>query len=71
MAFTCVIYVTQTIPREVVFDKRTGTNVLQWPIKEVEKLRSKSTVFKKVVLEPGSLVPLDVGLATQVIPALK
>ncbi|KAI7740469.1 hypothetical protein M8C21_003693 [Ambrosia artemisiifolia] len=55
----------QTIPREVVFDKKTGTNILQWPIKEVEKLRSKSTVYKKVVLEPGSLVPLDVGLATQ------
>ncbi|KAJ0466116.1 putative beta-fructofuranosidase [Helianthus annuus] len=55
----------QTIPREVVFDKKTGTNVLQWPIKEVEKLRSKVTVYQKVVLEPGSLVPLDVGLATQ------
>ncbi|KAK1409204.1 hypothetical protein QVD17_35729 [Tagetes erecta] len=55
----------QTIPREVVFDKKTGTNILQWPIKEVEKLRSKSTSYQKVILEPGSLVPLDVGLATQ------
>ncbi|KAD7480381.1 hypothetical protein E3N88_03517 [Mikania micrantha] len=55
----------QTIPREVVFDKKTGTNVLQWPIKEVEKLRSKSSVYEKVRLEPGSLMPLDVGLATQ------
>ncbi|KAK9060966.1 hypothetical protein SSX86_018146 [Deinandra increscens subsp. villosa] len=55
----------QTIPREVVFDKKTGTNVLQWPIEEIEKLRSGNTVYEKVVLEPGSLVPLDVGLATQ------
>ncbi|XP_024981537.1 beta-fructofuranosidase, soluble isoenzyme I-like [Cynara cardunculus var. scolymus] len=55
----------QTIPREVVFDKKTGKNILQWPIKEVEKLRSKSTVYKKVLLEPGSLVPLDIGAATQ------
>ncbi|XP_076883875.1 beta-fructofuranosidase, soluble isoenzyme I-like [Bidens hawaiensis] len=55
----------QTIPREVVFDKKTGTNILQRPIKEVEKLRSKSWVYEKVVLEPGSLVPLEVGLATQ------
>lgn len=49
-----------------MFDKKTGTNILQWPIKEVEKLRSKSTSYQKVILEPGSLVPLDVGLATQV-----
>ncbi|KAL8192796.1 hypothetical protein R6Q57_027244 [Mikania cordata] len=55
----------QTIPREVLFDKKTGTNVLQWPVKEVEKLRSKSSVYEKVRLEPGSLMPLDVGLATQ------
>lgn len=55
----------QTIPREVVFDKKTGTNILQWPIKEVEKLRSTNTIYQKVLLEPGSLVPLDVGLATQ------
>ncbi|XP_076894112.1 beta-fructofuranosidase, soluble isoenzyme I-like [Bidens hawaiensis] len=55
----------QTIPREVVFDKKTGTNILQRPIKEVEKLRSKSWAYEKVILKPGSLVPLEVGLATQ------
>ncbi|XP_023762431.1 beta-fructofuranosidase, soluble isoenzyme I [Lactuca sativa] len=55
----------QTIPREVVFDKKTGTNILQWPVKEVEKLRAKNTKFQKVLLKPGSLVPLEVGLATQ------
>ncbi|XP_021974180.1 beta-fructofuranosidase, soluble isoenzyme I [Helianthus annuus] len=55
----------QSIPREVVFDRKTGTNILQWPIKEVEKLRSKSWVYQKVLLEPGCLVSLDVGLATQ------
>ncbi|PWA86168.1 beta-fructofuranosidase [Artemisia annua] len=55
----------QTIPREVVFDKKTGTNIIQWPVKEVEKLRSTNTTYEKIVLKPGSLVPLDVGLATQ------
>nr|GEY43187.1 beta-fructofuranosidase, soluble isoenzyme I-like [Tanacetum cinerariifolium] len=55
----------QTIPREVVFDKKTGTNIIQWPVKEVEKLRSTNTTYEKIALKPGSLVPLDVGLATQ------
>ncbi|GJY59029.1 beta-fructofuranosidase, soluble isoenzyme I-like protein [Tanacetum coccineum] len=54
-----------TIPRNVVFDKKTGTNILQWPVKEVEKLRSNVNVYENTLLEPGSLVPLDAGLATQ------
>nr|GEW96782.1 beta-fructofuranosidase, soluble isoenzyme I-like [Tanacetum cinerariifolium] len=54
-----------TIPRNVVFDKKTGTNILQWPVKEVEKLRSNGNVYENTLLEPGSLVPLDAGLATQ------
>lgn len=50
----------------MVFDKKTGTNILQWPVKEVESLRLKSNEFDKVELKPGSLVPLKIGSATQV-----
>ncbi|KAJ7949578.1 acid beta-fructofuranosidase-like [Quillaja saponaria] len=55
----------QTIPRTVVLDSKTGTNVLQWPIEEIETLRLNSTEFEGVVVEPGSVVPLDIGTATQ------
>ncbi|KAL3521427.1 hypothetical protein ACH5RR_019576 [Cinchona calisaya] len=55
----------QTIPRNVVFDKKTGTNILQWPVEEVEKLRFNATEFDNIKLEPGSIVPLNIGSATQ------
>lgn len=55
----------QAIPRTVVLDKKTRTHLLQWPVEEVESLRYGSTEFDKVKLEPGSLVPLDTGSATQ------
>ncbi|XP_022969953.1 acid beta-fructofuranosidase 1, vacuolar-like [Cucurbita maxima] len=55
----------QTVPRTVVFDKKTGSNIIQWPVEEVESLRLGSTEFTGVLLEPGSLVQLDVGTATQ------
>ncbi|GFZ15206.1 glycosyl hydrolases family 32 protein [Actinidia rufa] len=46
----------QTIPRTVVFDVKTGTNILQWPVKEVEELRRNSTEFNGVELAPGSII---------------
>ncbi|XP_061369026.1 beta-fructofuranosidase, soluble isoenzyme I-like [Gastrolobium bilobum] len=55
----------QTIPRTVVFDKKTGTNLLQWPVEEVESLRLSSAEFEGVVVKPGSVVPLDIDSATQ------
>ncbi|KAH7841000.1 hypothetical protein Vadar_024352 [Vaccinium darrowii] len=56
----------QNIPRTVVFDKKTGSNILQWPVEEVEKLRLNGTEFPGVELGPGSVVPLNIGSATQV-----
>ncbi|PIA35724.1 hypothetical protein AQUCO_03500227v1 [Aquilegia coerulea] len=56
----------QTVPRVVVFDHKTKTNVLQWPVEEVESLRSNKREFNKVKLGAGSIVPLDVGRASQV-----
>lgn len=56
----------QTIPRVVVFDEKTKANLLQLPVEEVESLRLSSKEFNDVEIEPGSVVPLDVGTATQV-----
>ncbi|XP_028762726.1 acid beta-fructofuranosidase [Neltuma alba] len=55
----------QSIPRTVVLDRKTGSNLLQWPVEEVEKLRLRSSKFKNMKAEPGSVVPLDIEAATQ------
>lgn len=55
----------QTIPRAVLFDNKTGTNLLQWPVEEIESLRLNSTDFEEILIGPGSVVPLDIGVATQ------
>ncbi|XP_076906119.1 beta-fructofuranosidase, soluble isoenzyme I-like [Bidens hawaiensis] len=54
-----------TIGRTVVLDRKIGTNLLHWPIEEIESLRYKGKEFKKIKLEPGSIIPLDVGTTTQ------
>ncbi|MED6220261.1 Beta-fructofuranosidase, soluble isoenzyme I [Stylosanthes scabra] len=55
----------QTIPRTVLYDKKTGTNLLQWPVEEIDSLRLKSDEFKQVLVKPGTVVPLHIGTATQ------
>ncbi|KAK9203536.1 hypothetical protein WN943_013791 [Citrus x changshan-huyou] len=55
----------QGIPRTVALDTKTGSNLLQWPVEEVDSLRLTSKEFKKIELKPGSVMPLDVGSATQ------
>ncbi|KAJ4712823.1 acid beta-fructofuranosidase-like [Melia azedarach] len=55
----------QGIPRTVLFDPKTGSNLLQWPVEEVDSLRLTSKEFEGVEVKPGSVVPLDVGPATQ------
>ncbi|XP_071916706.1 acid beta-fructofuranosidase-like isoform X1 [Coffea arabica] len=55
----------QAIPRTVLYDKKTGTNLLQWPVEEVEKLRLNGKSFDGVEVKPGSVIPLDVGSAAQ------
>ena len=56
----------QAIPRTVVLDRKTGSNLLQWPVQEVENLRLRSDEFKNLNAKPGSVVPLDICTATQV-----
>ncbi|KAK7263848.1 hypothetical protein RJT34_31445 [Clitoria ternatea] len=55
----------QTIPRTVEFDRKTRANLLLWPVEEVESLRLNSFEFEGVVVKPGSVVPLNIGPATQ------
>ncbi|KAI3783533.1 hypothetical protein L1987_42617 [Smallanthus sonchifolius] len=44
----------------------TQSNLIQWPVEETDTLRSKEhQEFNDVELRPGSLVPLDIGTATQ------
>jgi len=56
----------QTIPRVVTYDAKTETNILQWPVQEVESLRRGGTEFKGVVLGPGSIINLNITSAAQV-----
>ncbi|KAF5734429.1 acid invertase [Tripterygium wilfordii] len=55
----------QGVPRTVMFDKKTGTNLLQWPVEEVDSLRFSSKEFNRVEVTAGSVVPLQVGIASQ------
>lgn len=50
----------------MLFDQKTGSNLLQWPVEEIEKLRLNMNNFDRVQVKAGSVVPLDVGTATQV-----
>lgn len=55
----------QTIPRVVTFDNKTGSNILEWPVEEVESLRLDSTEFDDILVEAGSVVALNISSATQ------
>ncbi|KAE8671757.1 Acid beta-fructofuranosidase [Hibiscus syriacus] len=55
----------QSIPRTILLDKKTGTHLLQWPVEEIDSLRLNSYKFNHVTVQAGSVVPLDIGAATQ------
>jgi beta-fructofuranosidase len=57
--------VWQSIPRTVLFDTKTGSNLLQWPVEEVETLRTNSTDLSGITIDHGSVLPLDLHRATQ------
>lgn len=56
----------QSIPRIVKLDKKTGSNLIQWPVAEVESLRLRSDEFMNLKVKPGAVVSLDIGTAAQV-----
>ncbi|XP_041995547.1 beta-fructofuranosidase, soluble isoenzyme I-like [Salvia splendens] len=57
----------QSIPRSIVMDKKTGKNILQWPVEEVDSLRlSKGSVeINDVKLAPGALIQLALDSPSQ------
>ncbi|XP_042469784.1 beta-fructofuranosidase 1-like [Zingiber officinale] len=55
----------QALPRTVLFDQKTGSSLLQWPVDEVDKLRLTKNNLGSISLAAGSVLPLDVGTATQ------
>ncbi|KAG8057846.1 hypothetical protein GUJ93_ZPchr0002g23393 [Zizania palustris] len=55
----------QSIPRTVELDTKTGSNLLQWPVEEVETLRTNSTDFGGITIDHGSVFPLNLHRATQ------
>uniref|UniRef100_A0A7N0VAE6 beta-fructofuranosidase n=1 Tax=Kalanchoe fedtschenkoi TaxID=63787 RepID=A0A7N0VAE6_KALFE len=55
----------QGVPRTVLLDQKTGANLLQWPVEEVESLRLGSQDFTKTKVSAGAIIPLHVGDATQ------
>lgn len=55
----------QSIPRTVLYDKKTGTHLLQWPVAEIESLRADDSIVKEVNLEPGSIELVHVDSAAQ------
>ncbi|KAM3297123.1 hypothetical protein ACQJBY_039146 [Aegilops geniculata] len=57
--------ILQSIPRTVVLDTKTGSNLLQWPVQEVETLRTNSTDLGRVTIDHGSVFPLSLHRTTQ------
>ncbi|KAK1376396.1 Beta-fructofuranosidase [Heracleum sosnowskyi] len=55
----------QGIPRTVLFDNQTGSNLLQWPVEEIDELRSSNTSFENVKINAGAVVPLKIGSTSQ------
>jgi len=49
-----------------LFDTKTKSNLILWPVEEVESLRTINKNFNSIPLYPGSTYQLDVGEATQV-----
>ncbi|KAJ7516180.1 hypothetical protein O6H91_22G045900 [Diphasiastrum complanatum] len=49
----------QTIPRTLVLDHDTGSNLLQWPISELDSLRGDKVVKQDILLDGGAMLKVD------------
>ncbi|KAJ0898378.1 putative 2,1-fructan:2,1-fructan 1-fructosyltransferase [Helianthus annuus] len=43
---------------------KTRTHLLHWPVEEIESLRYNGQEFNEIELEPGTIIPLEIGTAT-------
>jgi len=55
----------QTVPRALWFDDKTKANIIQWPIEEIDELRSVELVVENELLQPGSVVEVDATEGSQ------
>lgn len=58
-------FVFQSIPRSIVLS-RTGQQLVQWPIKEIEELRTNKVSFDSKELKGGSIFEVSGITASQV-----
>uniref|UniRef100_A0A8R7VJQ5 Uncharacterized protein n=1 Tax=Triticum urartu TaxID=4572 RepID=A0A8R7VJQ5_TRIUA len=64
LIYVCA-FVMQSIPRTVELDEKTRTNLIQWPVVEIETLRINSTDLGGTTIDTGSVLPLPLRRATQ------
>ncbi|CAM0912340.1 unnamed protein product [Alopecurus aequalis] len=55
----------QSIPRTVALDEKTRTNLLQWPVEEIETLRLNAIDRSGIIMDIGSVIPIPLGQAAQ------
>ncbi|CAM0870595.1 unnamed protein product [Alopecurus aequalis] len=55
----------QAIPRTVALDEKTRTNLLQWPVEEIDALRLNATDYGGITIGTGSVFPLHLRQAAQ------
>ncbi|KAJ6805877.1 invertase 2 [Iris pallida] len=53
------------VPRTVLFDMKTGSNLLTWPVEEVDSLRKGCKDFSGITIGTGSTFQLQITRATQ------
>uniref|UniRef100_A0ACD5XEF8 Uncharacterized protein n=1 Tax=Avena sativa TaxID=4498 RepID=A0ACD5XEF8_AVESA len=54
-----------SIPRTVELDKKTRTNLIQWPVEEIETLRKNATDLSGITVAAGSVVRLPLHQGAQ------
>ncbi|KAM3196866.1 hypothetical protein ACQJBY_072514 [Aegilops geniculata] len=55
----------QGIPRKVVLDEKTRTNILQWPVEEIDSLRYNATNFSGITIESSAVITLPLRQVAQ------
>jgi beta-fructofuranosidase len=56
----------QGIPRTIALDSKTGINLIQWPIEEIESLRGHKLSQTDVKLDAGAVVKFKGAAGNQV-----
>ncbi|VAI68194.1 unnamed protein product [Triticum turgidum subsp. durum] len=55
----------QSVPRTIALDEKTRTNLLLWPVEEIETLRLNATKLSDVTLNTGSVIHIPLRQGTQ------